>query len=282
MTVFAWVAALLTQDKIRLLAVDLDDSLLAPDLSVSPRNRAALAAALAAGVRVVLATGRMYRSAEAIAVELGLRDPVIAYQGALIRWPGQPPKAGKKVIRHLPLPLVHAREVIRRVAEYGYHVNVYLNDTLYVASLTEEARRYAAFSDVEARVVGDLLEFLPEDPTKVLVIAREDQLDALALEMAPWVENRLNMTKSKPHFLEFSHPGASKGSALAKLAALFGLSREQVMAVGDSYNDVDMVEYAGIGVVMGNARPEIKAHADWVTAANDRDGVALAVERFVL
>ncbi|MDA8337016.1 MAG: Cof-type HAD-IIB family hydrolase [Peptococcaceae bacterium] len=275
----------MAQDKIRLLAVDLDDSLLGSDLGVSPRNREALAVCKRAGVRVVLATGRMYRSAERIALELGLDDPVIAYQGALVKWPGGPsgpPGGGPRVIQHLPLPLDLAREVIGRVAPYGYHINVYLDDTLHVAAPTEEVRRYAALSGVGVRVVGDLLSFLSEDPTKVLVIAAEEKLDALAFDLTPLVGGKLNITKSKPHFLEFSHREASKGQALAKLAGLFGVRREEVMAVGDSYNDLDMVEYAGIGVVMGNARPEIKSRADFITTANDCDGVALAVERFVL
>jgi len=266
----------LATNKIRLLAVDLDDSLLGSDLTISPRNREALERSRTSGVRVVLATGRMFRSAQAKATELGLVDPVIAYQGALVKWP-----AGE-VIQHLPLQLELAREVIARVVPLGYHINVYLDDSLYVASLTEEVRRYAALSGVNVEAVGDLLNFLSQDPTKVLVIADEEQLDALARELMPVVGDRLNITKSKPHFLEFSHREASKGQALAKVAGLFGIRREEVMAVGDSYNDLDMVEYAGIGVVMGNARPEIKAHADYVTAANDCDGVALAVERFVL
>jgi len=266
----------LAKPKIKLVAVDLDDTLLGPDLAVSARNRQALWRARQQGVRVVPATGRMFRSAQTIALRLGLRDPVIAYQGALVRWP-----AGEE-IAHLPLPLALAREVLARVAPAGFHVNVYVDDNLYVAELTEEAKRYAALSGVPVQAVGDLAAFLSRDPTKVLVVAPETELDRLARDLAPHWGDRLTMNKSKPHFLEFSHREATKGRALARLAALFGLRREEVMAIGDGYNDLDMVEYAGIGVVMGNARPEVRARADWVTAANDADGVAEAVERFVL
>lgn len=266
----------MAQDKISLVAVDLDDSLLGPGMDVSLRNREALDACRARGVRVVLATGRMFCSARPIAEELGLVDPVIAYQGALIK------TLSGELIEHVPLPLELAREVIERVAPYGYHINVYLDDSLFVASLTEEARRYAAFSGVAVTAVGDLVAFLTADPTKVLVSAPEARLDELIVELAPVLGNRLNMNKSKPYFLEFSHRNAAKGRALAKLAGLWGCLREQILAVGDSENDVDMLEYAGIGVAMGNARPEIKAHADWVTTGNDADGVAQALERFVL
>ena len=266
----------MAKPKLKLVAVDLDDTLLGPDLAVSSRNREALARARRQGVRVVLATGRMFRSARAIALALGLHDPVIAYQGALVRWP-----AGEE-IAHLPLPLALAREVLARIAPHGFHVNVYVDDNLYVAALTEEARRYAALSGVPVTAVGDLAAFLTRDPTKVLAVAPEADLGRLAFDLAPFCGHRLTMNKSKPHFLEFSHREATKGRALARLAALFGMRREEVMAIGDGYNDLDMVEYAGVGVVMGNARPEVRARADWVTAANDADGVAEAVERFVL
>ena len=138
------------------------------------------------------------------------------------------------------------------------------------------------FRSVEAEVVGDLLEVLDRDPTKVLAIAEEPLIDQLLDELAPLYQGKIIVSKSKPQFLEFAHIQATKGQALAFLAAHFGVRREEIMAVGDGYNDLDMLDYAGLGVVVANAREEIKKYADYVTAAPYGDGVVEALEKFVL
>jgi hypothetical protein len=263
----------------RLVAVDLDDTLLDSALEVSPRTVRALARAREKGVIVTLATGRMFSSAAPIARRLGIDAPIITYQGALVK----NPFTGEE-LAHRVLPNGVARAVIARLAGYGYHFNVYLDDRLCMESLTGLGRRYADICRVEAHVVGDLLAFLGErSPTKVLVIAPEDEILALMREMkAVFPAERVHITRSKPYFLEFSHPRATKGQALKYLAERYGIPREAVMAIGDGYNDLDMVEYAGLGVMMDNARDEVKRHADYVTASNDADGVAEAIERFIL
>jgi len=264
----------------RLLAVDLDDTLLDPAFRVSPRNREALRRARDAGVVVTLATGRMYASAARIARELEIDVPLITYQGALVRR-----ASGGPVLLHRTVPRDAARAVIAVLRDRGLHVNVYLRDRLYMAELTPAGARYTPISGVEAHPVGDLLALLEEsgeEPTKILAIAEEEVLDGLMAEMLPVYGDAVHITKSKPHFLEFSHPLATKGAALAWLAERYGIPREAVAAVGDSYNDLDMVEFAGLGVIMGNAREEVKARADFVAPPNDRDGVAEVIERFIL
>jgi hypothetical protein len=131
-------------------------------------------------------------------------------------------------------------------------------------------------------VVGDLLEYLDRDPTKVLAITKEYLVDELKAELDPIYKGKITVSKSKPHFLEFAHIEATKGNALAFLAAHFGIKREEVIAVGDGYNDLDMLDYAGLGVVVANARDEIKKFADYVTSAPYGDGVVEVLEKFVL
>lgn len=265
----------------KLLALDLDDTLLDDSLSVSADDAQALAAAQDAGVMVVLATGRMFRSALPYARQLQTGGPIIAYQGALVKdW------RREEIIVHNPVPLALALELISTIErDYGYHINVYLDDVLYVARLTPESERYTAISRVEACPVGDLLSFLQrrgQDPTKVLVIADPDQLDELQQRMRPVYGSCLHITKSKPYFLEFSHPLAHKGAALAGLAARYGYGREEVIAMGDSYNDVEMLRWAGLGVAVANARPEALAVAAYVTSAPVGQAVAEVVEKFIL
>lgn len=265
--------------KYGLVAVDLDDTLLSNALEISPRNVRALNRAREKGVVVTLATGRMFCSAAPIARRLGIDAPIITYQGALVKHPF----TGAEFL-HRPLPNEVARAVMERLLDYDYHLNIYLDDQLYVESLTEAGRRYAALSRVEARPVGELLSFLGErDPTKVLAIASESEIESLLRDMvAIFSGDQVYITRSKPQFLEFSHSLATKGQALKQLAEHYGISRESVMAIGDGYNDLDMVEYAGLGVMVANARDEVRSGADYVTASNEADGVAEAIERFIL
>lgn len=263
--------------KFKLIAVDLDDTLLSKDFQLTGRVKEAIAAVRAAGVQFTISTGRMYRSAVPFARELGIDIPLITYQGALVK-----NSLSGEVLLYRPLPLVYAREIIARIHQLGYHLNGYLDDRLFVERDTPEGRRYAAIAGVEAEVVGDLLKFLDRDPTKVLTISEEPLLDRLSAELTPLYEGKVHIVKSKPHFLEFSHPQATKGDALAYLAGYFGVKREEIMAVGDSYNDLEMLEYAGLGVVVANAREDVKKRAGYVASAPYGDGVVEALEKFVL
>ncbi len=262
---------------VALVAVDLDDTLLSKDHEITGRVREAVAAVRSAGVYFTVSTGRMYKSAARIAGELGIDIPLITYQGALVK-----NSLSGEVLVDKPLPLAYAREIIDRVHRYGYHLNGYLDDRLLMERDDEEGRLYAAIAGVEAEVVGDLLEFLERDPTKILAIAKEHLIDQLKAELSPLYQGVISVSKSKPHFLEFSHIEATKGNALAFLAAHFGIKREEIMAVGDGYNDLDMLEYAGLGVVVANARDDIKKIADYVTTSSYGDGVAEVLEKFVL
>lgn len=263
--------------RLKLVAVDLDDTLLAQDLSVTDRVKSAVKLVRAAGVHFTISTGRMYKSASRFARELGIDIPLITYQGALVK-----NSLSGEVLIEKPLPLAYAREVIARVHQYGYHLNSYLDDRLLFERDTPEGRRYAALSGVDYEIVGDFLNYLDRDPMKIIAIAEECLIDKLKAEMNPFFAGKITVTKSKPHFLEFSHLQATKGFALSFLASHFGIKREEIMAVGDGYNDLDMLEYAGLGVVVANARGEIKEKAGYVTEATYGDGVVEALEKFVL
>ncbi len=263
--------------KFKLIAVDLDDTLLSKELQITNRVKEAVAGVQAAGIHFTISTGRMYPSAVRFARKLDINIPMITYQGALIK-----NSFSGEVLLYRPLKLAYAREVIDRVHRLGYHLNAYVDDRLLVERDTPEGRRYASTAGVEAEVVGDLLEFLDRDPTKLLTISSEPQIDRLCAELAPLYQGKMHISKSKPHFLEFSHPQATKGAALAYLAAHFGVRQEEVMAVGDSYNDIEMLDYAGLGVVVANARDEIKQKADYVTFAPYGDGVVEALEKFAI
>lgn len=263
----------------KMIAMDLDDTLLDQQLCISETDRMAIELAQKIGVKVVLATGRMYRATLPYVAELGLDTPAISYQGALVKKPDT-----GEILLHRPVPMAMAIKIIRELKPYGYHINLYMGDELIIARESPESRLYTSISGVEAAEVGDLEDFLIKkqfDPTKVLVVAREEQLDEISPGLKLLFGENLHITKSKPHFLEFSHPRATKGHALAVVAGYYGITRDEIIAVGDSYNDLEMLAYAGLGVVVANARDEIKAKADYVTGANTDGGVAGVIRRFI-
>ncbi|MGE5652707.1 MAG: Cof-type HAD-IIB family hydrolase [Bacillota bacterium] len=262
---------------IKLIAIDLDDTLLNTDRHVSPRNREAIRAARERGVMVTLATGRMYQSALPYAHELGLDVPLITYQGALIKTA----LTGEELF-HRPIPLDAALTITRMVEETPVQLNIYVDDELYVSELTERGQSYASRVRVPIHPVGRLSQWLKKAPTKIVIVHDETTVAKIHSEIQSRLGDRVRLTCSWPHFLEISHPDASKGQALAFFSQTYGISSEEMMACGDGENDLDMISYAGLGVVMGNGQERAKRVADYITKTNDEDGVAEAIEKFVL
>ncbi|BCV25761.1 Cof-type HAD-IIB family hydrolase [Gelria sp. Kuro-4] len=260
----------------RFLALDLDDTLLGEQESISPRNREAIRAAQARGVVVTLATGRMYASARVFAEELGVVVPLITYNGALIK-----DNAGR-VYLDRPLPLPAARIALDVAREHNIHVNLFLEDVLYVDRDDEWTERYRRSNGVTPHFVPDLAAVLTRAPNKVLLVAKAEKLAALRPELAARLGPAAHITSSKPTFIEVIHPQVSKKSGLAYLLSSFGIPAAEAVAVGDNYNDLEMINLAGLGVAMGNAPAEVRAEADYVTAKNTEDGVAQVIERFLL
>jgi len=257
----------------RLIAVDLDDTLLDDNLQVSPRTRQALQGAAALGCVVTIATGRMYRSARSYAVDLGIEVPIITYQGALVK----NARSGEVLV---DMAGVILNEGYRR----GVHMNLYFNDCLYVDRITKEGTDYANLAGVAQHPVGNLVEYIDSvrnSPTKILYIADPGFLDELKSDLVKKLGSSMYITKSKPNYLEFMHPQATKREALQTLADRLEISGDEIMALGDSYNDLDMLEFAALGIAMGNAPDEVKDRADYVTDTNNRDGVAKAIEKFL-
>ncbi len=264
---------------IRLVAMDLDDTLLRDDWTISPRVANAIQKAQAQGIKVTIATGRMPISMRPYAVQLGLDVPVISYHGAMI----QQAISGDILFRRV-IPSGIASEIVRDVSERGIYAQIYLKDRVITQTINEWSEEYARIASVRIEE-GDLLSLLSQEPEgveKILLIAEESELD----QWVPWLSEcygeTVHITKSKPYFLEITEGSVNKGVALAALAERLGIPQQDVMAIGDSFNDLEMIQYAGLGVAMGNARQEIKEQADIVTVSNEEDGVAEAIERYVL
>ena len=241
-----------------------------------PRTREAITATRAAGIHVVLVTGRMFRSVRRYALEAGIDDPVVCYQGAVVADP-----ASGNWLRHVQIPLELARETIAALNAEGFGLNCYVDDELYVAEVTPEARRYADFQDLELHPVGDLLEWLDQPPTKLVVIGDPDALDGLKQRMLHRFDGRLYISKSLPYFLEFASPDVTKAAGLAFLAEHLGFARERTVAFGDGENDIELVEWAHFGVAVENADDLVKEVADFVCPSVGEEGVAQVLEAYL-
>ena len=203
-------------------------------------------------------------------------EPVVCYQGAAVVDPGS-----GEFLRHVRIPLELAREAIAAIVESGHGLNCYVDDELYVARVTPEAESYATFQHIELHVVGPLLEWLEGEPTKLVVVGDPEELDRLGAELRARFEGRLFIAKSLPFILELAHPDVSKGSGLKFVADRLGFTCERTVAFGDGENDIELVDWAGFAVAVGNAHPAVKARADLVCPSAEEEGVAQVIEAFL-
>jgi Cof subfamily protein (haloacid dehalogenase superfamily) len=266
-----------------IVALDLDGTLLTDELRITPRSRAAVRAARERGATVLLASARPPRSMLRYHRELELETPLIAYNGALV-WDA----AAGAPLFHQPLVPDAARALVAFMRESDPAVNLSLecSDRWYIDDLTEEVRRAIEHYEVDPphgvacleRVLADEAEAI----SKVLFRGNQQTVAELLASLPPHLVERLQITTSGEWFCEVMAAGATKAAAVAWAAAHLGRSAGGVLAIGDSPNDIPMLEAAALGVAMENAGPMVRDAAHVVTASNNEDGVALAIERYLL
>ncbi len=274
---------------IRLIALDIDGTLLDSRWQLPEANRAAIAEAARRGIEVALVTGRRYDFAMPVAHQLDSKLTLIVSNGALIR-----SKEGRTHLRHL-LPKQTATQVLHLTTEWREGAAVIFDrqreNQLMLESLDpDDSLRYAYYSrNMEFIGLARPLEScLTEDPIQVMLsggIEAMREAEACLRSAAFAEEFRLAVTSyDRKNFamIDVIPPGCSKGSSLAEWAALRGIAREEILAIGDNHNDLEMLTFAGIPVVMGNGVPELKTHGWHETGSNDENGVALAIEQFAL
>ena len=262
---------------IRLVACDLDGTLMGKDLTFSPRLLEAVRQAQERGITVTIATGRGFPSTRRFARQLGITAPVICYQGAQIR------TAEGASLHAAALPRENLPEVIAFCHERGRELALYCNDEIYQTTRMYDGDYYDRWFGLAIHQVDDLLTAIPGEPVKFMVIApTKAQADRLEREVRDLAAGRFQVVRSHAWFIEGLARGASKGDSVARLARRLGALRKEVMALGDSDNDASMVEWAGLGVAMGNASDEVKGVADAIAPAQAEDGAAWAIERYAL
>lgn len=265
----------------KLIALDMDGTLLNPEGRITPRTQAAITAARARGVTVVLTSGRPLEGMTPYLAELGLTGPddyVICYNGALVQ-----KVSDQRIIRSQLLTGKDASAIAHLADELGVNIHGF---SVRQGLISPRVSTYTEHESQLVKMPINLVDFatLPADEQvmKVMMIDPEPQLSRAIAQLPAELYERYTVVRSSPYFLEFMNKLSNKGTGVAALAEHLGIDASEVIAVGDAGNDRHMIEYAGLGVAMGNATDEIKGLAQHITARNDDDGVAKVIEQFIL
>jgi Cof subfamily protein (haloacid dehalogenase superfamily) len=278
---------------IRLLALDIDGTIVGHDFRISDRTVAAIQGAVERGVRVSLATGRMPSSAVVYANRIGLTEPIIGHQGALVRAmparreqviddaPGVRGRVGR-ILHHEPMAPAVVREAIEWCRANGLDPHVNDREELVVWQDDPSFEDYSTYLGSGAQIVPDLVAAIRRPMTKVISVGEPPLPTTLYRVAQAYFAGRADATLSHPRFLEFVAPGVSKGKAVAWLAHRAGIPLSQVMAIGDAYNDLEMLSDAGHGAAMASAPPEVRLAARYIAAPVEEDGSAALIEQLIL
>jgi Cof subfamily protein (haloacid dehalogenase superfamily) len=269
---------------IGLVALDIDGTLIGDDMTIPPRTMAAVRAAMDRGVHVSLVTGRMTTSAIVFARALGLVDPIVAYQGALIRElpPADcDPRLGR-ILRHRPLAVDAARDVLAWAKGAGLEPHVNDLERFVVQSDDPRAEDYSSFLGARALVTPDLAAWIRRPVSKILAVAADPIPESVMDDARRRFAGRAAVTISHPRFLEFLAPGVSKAVGVRHLARRARVPLANVLAIGDQFNDLEMIAAVGHGAAMRGAPDQVRAVARYIAPPVEDQGVADLIERLVL
>jgi hypothetical protein len=266
---------------IRLVALDLDGTLIEDDGPIRERTRNAVAAVGALGVPVVIATGRMASSVRPFVDTLGLQTPIISYQGGLVRDAAPPGRLGR-LLFHRPLATDAARAAIEWCTANGFRPHVNHLERFIVAADDPNVEDYSKFLGARAEVVPDMAHWIRHPVTKVIAVGESGRPEELLEDARARFAGRADVTVSHPQFIEFVAPGVSKGRAVRWYARRSGVPLEQVLAIGDQHNDTSMLAVVGHGVAMAGAPDHVRAVSRYAAPGVEEEGAAQMLEALVL
>lgn len=261
---------------IKMLVLDIDGTILSAKTPITTKLIKYIKILKQNGIKVVIATGRMHKSAKVIAAELGTDDPIISYQGGMVI------DKSNNILDNRILDENLAREVIEYFRKEKIHTNIYINDELIVEQESKEIidyieGKYVKYTKVET---FDGLDF--SGLNKVLAINyNPDLIKKQVNVLQQRYKNKLYIVRSTPYFCEVANPTATKGNGIRFLAKLWNIKQEEIMAIGDQDNDIEMLLAAGKRIAMGNATEELKKVSNYITKTVDEHGVICAIEKFI-
>ncbi|HBT15965.1 MAG TPA: Cof-type HAD-IIB family hydrolase [Firmicutes bacterium] len=261
----------------KLIAVDVDGTLLDSNKNLTTETINAIHQAVEKGLIFTICTGRPIQGVEPLIEKIGLDLPFITYNGAMIVM-----GKSREILFEVKMSNEDVKVVVELGQKYGTTTIIWVDNKLYVQQLTQQAYDYGEMSKTKPLLIKDLNELIDKGVTKVLWYDQVETIAKFQNEVGPFLNKTINYHISQPFLLEFVDIKASKAKSLARLGGYFGIKQEEIIAIGDGYNDLSMIEYAGLGVAMANAEEAIKNRADYVTLSNDKNGVAHVIYRFVL
>ena len=260
---------------IKMVATDIDGTILKWSFQFSPEVKKCIKELDENGIKVVLVTGRMHSSAVPVAQELGLHTPIVSYQGGLIK------DANGKTLYQKDLRPDYAKKIIKWARKNNVHLNLYLDDKLYVEKDNDFVKRYTDGKFVTYTVCS-FDDLVIKNVNKLLAIDYND-----ASRVTGWVTElqkkypELYIVKSTPYFCEIGSPDAKKSNGVKFLAERWGIKQDEILTIGDQDNDIELLKAGGVRVAMGNATPELKACADYITETVENDGFVKTMEKFI-
>ncbi|MCK9216297.1 MAG: Cof-type HAD-IIB family hydrolase [Firmicutes bacterium] len=276
----------INKNKYKMIVMDMDYTLLNAEKGVSPRNKEALRKAKEKGILLVVATGRIYVSARFYAGLLNIETPIIASNGAIIR----EGRTNKTIFKSILSSKV-AIKMIELCREKGLFCHLFSDNTVFTEKIINVSSRYTKWNKIleeedkiNIKVVNSLEDAVKEEGNKIVKAVVVDSNE----NYLRYIRDNLNsmgmssVSQSLKGNMEVMNKGVSKGNAIKILCELYDIDKNEVIAIGDNENDISMIEYAGMGVAMGNASDNVKEKADYVTGDYLEDGVAQAIEKFVL
>lgn len=229
------------------------------------------------GIKVVLVTGRMHSSASKLADELGIKTPIVSYQGGMIKENSE----NGEIYYQKNLSIKYTKEIIKWARENKLHINLYMDDVLYVENDCETIKKYTKARYIEYKVCSfDELEI--KNVNKILAIDYNNA--ELVTQWVKYLENKypeLYIVKSTPYFCEISHKDARKSYAVEYLRKKWGIKQEEVLTIGDQNNDIELLKAGGTKIAMGNGTPELMKFADYITETVENDGFVKAIEKYI-
>jgi len=261
----------------KLMAIDIDGTLLDKNSQITQSTCNALQKIKEKGITITFATGRFYPDAIYFAKLLGFSCPMILLHGALIQ-----SQDGKILKKHeLPAYTVPVLVDIARKEKIPYQI--FHEDWLVMEKKTKWNDVYLSFSEIKPVIVPDISEYLKnqENPFTFIFLGAQQKMVRLKKIIEEKLNDSIAIACAHPNLLEIIAPNVSKGIALKELAAMKNIPLSQTIAIGDSYNDIEMLKVAGLGVAMGNAPQEVKDVADYITKDNDNDGIAYFVSQYL-
>lgn len=265
--------------KFKMICLDIDGTLLNSEHRITEKTKNVIeVAANEKGIPVILVSARMPKGILFLQKELEITEPIICYSGSLIM------DKGGKIILNKTIPISSLKQIYQLIKNMNIHMSLYKDDEWYI----EEKDQWSEQESEITKIVPNVVEFSllfekwreeGTGPNKILCMAIPDKIDLLKTKIK---DDKLNVYPSKSTYLEIMPTEASKTTSIEYLREKLGVNRSEIIAIGDNYNDMDMIEYAGLGIAMGNAPEQVKKCANEVTLSNDEDGVAESLKNHVI